>query len=291
MRIARNIGLPMAAIIAISAVALANGMALEAERVPVPDLVDLHPGAFAYRASGGFTRDGKPEEAPLVTVTVSRPLAMMKHQVTVAEYRRCTDAGACPKIAQTRPDRPVVKISWQDAHAYASWLSRETGLQFRLPTDEEWAFGAGEKFRDDVLPGGAERADPGRRALAHYELDVATDRPADQEPQPVGSFGENRNGLLDISGNVWEWTDTCYARNALDARDDAGPTSKNCFVRVVEGRHRTYLSDFVRTARGGGCSVGIPVSNLGFRLVRDDDPWRTLRSVVEWAQQLAGLDA
>ena len=49
-----------------------------------------------------------------------------------------------------------------------------------------------------------------------------------------------------------------------------------CGIRVVEGRHRTYMSDFVRDARGGGCSVGTPPSNLGFRLVRDDDPWREL---------------
>jgi hypothetical protein len=39
-------------------------------------------------------------------------------------------------------------------------------------------------------------------------------------------------------------------------------------MRVVEGRHRTYVPDFIRDARAGGCAVGTPPSNLGFRLVR-----------------------
>ena len=95
----------------------------------------------------------------------------------------------------------------------------------------------------------------------------------DKAPQPIGSFGANENGLLDVAGNVWEWTDTCFVRSALDERGEIVATTVNCGVRVVEGRHRTYMSDFIRDARAGGCSVGMPPSNLGFRLVRDDDPW------------------
>ena len=49
--------------------------------------------------------------------------------------------------------------------------------------------------------------------------------------------------------------------------------TENCGVRVVEGRHRTYVSDFIRDARGGGCAVGAPPSNLGFRLVREGAGW------------------
>jgi hypothetical protein len=42
----------------------------------------------------------------------------------------------------------------------------------------------------------------------------------------------------------------------------------------VEGQHRTYVTDFIRDARAGGCAVGTPPSNLGFRLVRQNDTWR-----------------
>ena len=43
----------------------------------------------------------------------------------------------------------------------------------------------------------------------------------------------------------------------------------NCGVRVVEGQHRAYVTDFIRDARAGGCAAGVPPSNLGFRLVRE----------------------
>jgi hypothetical protein len=42
-------------------------------------------------------------------------------------------------------------------------------------------------------------------------------------------------------------------------------------VRVVEGRHRTYISDFIRDARAGGCAIGTPPTSLGFRLVREEN--------------------
>ena len=74
-----------------------------------------------------------------------------------------------------------------------------------------------------------------------------------------------------MAGNVWEWTDTCFARVVLDGVGEAAATTVNCGVRVVAGRHRAYMPDFVRDARAGGCSPGTQPSNLGFRLVRDND--------------------
>jgi hypothetical protein len=44
-------------------------------------------------------------------------------------------------------------------------------------------------------------------------------------------------------------------------------TNTNCGVRVVEGAHRTYMTDFIRDPRTGGCAAGVPPANLGFRLV------------------------
>jgi len=71
--------------------------------------------------------------------------------------------------------------------------------------------------------------------------------------------------VVDLSGNVWEWTSTCFTRSALDEATRS-PTV-NCGVRVVEGQHRSYVTDFIRDARAGGCAAGIPPTNLGFRLV------------------------
>jgi hypothetical protein len=61
----------------------------------------------------------------------------------------------------------------------------------------------------------------------------------------------------------------------------------NCGVRVVEGRHRTYVSDFIRDARAGGCAVGVPPSNLGFRLVRDAAPAWWI-SLAKWVRGVTG---
>jgi formylglycine-generating enzyme required for sulfatase activity len=239
------------------------------------DLVELRPsGAFRYRANGAFTRDGKAVTAPAVTLVLRRPLAFMRRQVTVAEYRLCFEAHACPTPDRDvpAPDRPLVKVSWLDAQAYASWLSRETGEHFRLPTDEEWAYAAGSRFRDDALPDQLDSSDPGRRALALYDRDATREQITDKKPQPIGSFGANENDLLDLGGTVWEWTDTCYVRSVVNAQGNVTAAVANCGVRVVEGRHRAYVVDFIRDARSGGCATGTPPSNLGFRLVRDDEP-------------------
>jgi formylglycine-generating enzyme required for sulfatase activity len=276
--------------VAIVALAPGYGSELAASRAPVPDLVELRPAAFGYRSAGEFTRAGKPVTAPVVTVAIKRTLAVMKHQVTAADFRRCIEAKACPvvDVDTAVPDLPMVKVSWRDAHAYASWLSRETGKQFRLPTDEEWAFAAASRFRDDALPDTLDVGDPGQRTLAVYDRDALRQDKSDPLPRPVGGFGANENGLLDMAGNVWEWTDTCYTRTALDPRGD-GATTANCGVRVVEGRHRSYIADFIRDARAGGCAIGTPPSNLGFRLVRDDDSPRAQRLLLGWMRLLPSL--
>ena len=291
VRLTRCITLVAATILApVAIVALAPGDDSEpaASRVPVPDLVELRPGAFGYRAAGEFTRAGKPVTAPVVTAAIKRTLAVTRHQITAADYQRCVEAEACPfvDVDAAVSDLPMVKVSWRDAHAYASWLSRETGERFRLPTDEEWAYAAAGRFHDDALPETLDVGDPGQRALAIYDRDAIRQEKFDPLPRPIGSFGANENGLLDVAGNVWEWTDTCYTRTALDPRGEVATTASNCGIRVVEGRHRSYIADFIRDARAGGCSIGTPPSNLGFRLVRDDNSQRPQRLLSGWMRRL-----
>ena len=233
--------------------------------ISAPARVVLQPRPFWYRVAGEFTRDGKPVNAPLRMMRLDRTLTITAYQVTAADYQRCVLDGACPPAANAS-DRPAVKISWHDASAYAAWLSQRLGATYRLPTDEEWAFAAGSRFRDDGYAESA--AEPAERWLRQYEREADRDDALDPTPRAIGSFGANENGIFDLAGNVWEWTNTCFIhRTVKDA--GAGASTANCGVRVVEGRHRTYMTDFIRDPRTGGCAVGKPPSNLGFRLVRE----------------------
>lgn len=276
-------GLKIAAAAVLAGPLAAGGVALLTPVAPPPlphAVATLAPGAFEYRLAGDFSAAGRPVAAPRRTLRQDRPLAIMTRQVTAAEYASCVEAGACPRIAQAAPanDRPVVGVSFRDALAYADWITRRTGVVHRLPTDAEWVFAAAEKASDEALPV-VDTADPAKAWLARYETESARER-RPTAPQPVGAFGANANGLLDLAGNVWEWTATCFERAELAPSGAVRPVTTNCGVRVVQGEHRTYMTDFIRDPRTGGCAAGVPPANLGFRLVVETEP----------ADLLAGLE-
>jgi formylglycine-generating enzyme required for sulfatase activity len=246
---------------------LATTLAPLAKPPAVEGFVRLPPAAFAYRVAGDFSRDGKPVANPQRELMLSQQLTIMKNQVTAAEYSKCVADGACPRASAPNgsPDAPIVGVSWHDATAYAMWISRKTGVRYRLPTDEEWSFAAAEKARDEARPL-VDPGDPAQAWIARYEAEASRGRPSTAKPQPAGAFGTNSNGLADVAGNVWEWTETCFVRATFDGGKER-VTNTNCGVRVVQGAHRTYMTDFIRDPRTGGCAAGVPPANLGFRLV------------------------
>jgi formylglycine-generating enzyme required for sulfatase activity len=273
---------------AITAAVLASPFALTISPVGPNDnhhanseITEIAAKPFQYRLAGDFSRDGKPAEAPLRDTRLLASIKIMNRQVTAGEYARCADDGGCPKIphAPTVADRPMVGASWRDATAYAEWMTNKTGVVHRLPTDEEWVFAAGEKVRDEALPL-VDPIDPAQAWIARYEAEANRARPGALDPQPVGSFGRNENGLQDIAGNVWEWTNTCFVRMTLEPTGAARVTNTNCGVRVVQGAHRTYMTDFIRDPRTGGCAAGVPPANLGFRLVVEDKNWQALQRLI-----------
>ncbi|KQT24905.1 MULTISPECIES: SUMF1/EgtB/PvdO family nonheme iron enzyme [unclassified Bradyrhizobium] len=238
-----------------------------------PAIVEVAAGSFLYREAGDFTRGGQQAEAPLRTLRFDRPLHIMREQVSSADFQLCVRDGACRALGRDvviAPDRPAVQVNWYDAEAYAGWLSRKTGKHYRLPSDEEWAFGAGSRFKDDGVP--VDASDPSKRWISRYERESERDA-SDTAAHPFGKFGLNEHGLEGVSGNVWEWTSTCFVRSRVDEAGNAIRPTVNCGVRVAEGAHRAYVTDFVRDARAGGCAQGVPPANLGFRLVREQTSW------------------
>ena len=240
-----------------------------------PAVTTIPAHAYSYRSAGDFLRDGVPVDGPLVTETAPHTLDIMTYPVSAADYARCVAATACLAAEPRRRSKgnvPVTGVSFDDATAYATWLSAQTGEAWRLPTVAEWTFAAGSKASDTALARDTNAANPAERWLALYEKEAALGANALAAPQPLGSFGTNEFGVADLAGTVWEWTATCGGRTSLDAAGTTIGHLDSCGVRYLEGRHRTAVSGFIRDALSGGCSSGTPPDNLGFRLVRDP-PW------------------
>lgn len=263
----------LAAMIGALAVQLAPSLPvpLAAARLAPPASVILPPGTLAYRPEGHFLRDNVPIDGPVEAVAFTESLEIMTYQVSAADYGRCVAEGAC--AAPLTPvvgagDVPVTGVSFEDASAYAAWLSARTGQDWTLPTDAEWAYAAAERYEDDALGLGDGDDNPALRWIANYRQEAARNRTADPDPRALGSFGANSRGVMDLAGNVWEWTESCHRRIHLDTTGAVVSEQPACTIRVLEGKHRAATSYFIKDAKSGGCSVGIPPDNLGFRLVR-----------------------
>lgn len=253
------------------------GTGHEAQLIDLPDTVMIQPRRMTYREDGDFQKNNYPIDAPLKTRRLEYSFEIMKYQVTVGDYARCVNDGGCQPAETTMQalrtsavDHPVVGVSYDDAKAYAEWLSRKTGENWALPTDEQWAFAAGSRFANDAVGDeSVESANPALRWLRDYELQSERKQNRDPAVRPLGAFGENEHGIADIAGNVWEWTNTCHRRVNLDAYNRVASENVICGVYVVNGKHRAAMSSFIRNPKSGGCSVGLPPDNLGFRLIRE----------------------
>ena len=155
-----------------------------------------------------------------------------------------------------RGGRPVIHVSWEDATAYAAWLSEETGEEYRLPSESEWEYAA----RAGTTTRYTWRDDIGRN---RSNCDGCGGRWDDEDrTAPAGSFAANAWGLHDVHGNVWEWVGDCWHENYARAPRDgsAWTTGGDCSRRVVRGGSWDYNPWLLRSAyRFGRLSPSIPV--------------------------------
>ncbi|HET6974858.1 MAG TPA: SUMF1/EgtB/PvdO family nonheme iron enzyme [Pyrinomonadaceae bacterium] len=161
------------------------------------DLIAIDGGTFLMGRKGG-----RPQENPPHPVTVSS-FQMDRKEVSNAEYADFVNQTSHPSPSHWTDNKPpfgqenwpVVNVTFADANAYADWRSKRDGVIYRLPTEEEWEYAARNGEQGDMYPWGPD-----------WKEGVAVLK--DATPYPVGSRpdGKNKWGVLDLIGNVWEWT-------------------------------------------------------------------------------------
>ena len=230
--------------------------------------------------------DASKDEKPQHPVTIAKPFAIGHYEVTKAEYAafiaatypRGTgchvwigrqwgfDAKADwrePGFAVTDRD-PVACISWLDAQAYIEWLSHETGVQYRLPTEAEWEYAARAgavtryAFGDAITPKDAN--------YSESKLGKTTE---------VGAYAPNAWGLYDMHGNVWEWVEDIYHDSYEGAPTDGsawmGEGEKSSRDRVNRGGSWNDDPGVLRSAFRHRVVPDVRIDVLGFRVARTLD--------------------
>jgi len=220
---------------------LALGAALWVQRGPdltyLPDLAEVH-------------------------LPQGKSLYVQVHEVTLADWNRCFDAGACalqlrPPVGRAEQSFPATGISWIDANDYIAWINRNARHRFRLPTAAEWLSIAAEVIPDKPVP---IFASPNLDWASAYLIEGLKSR----RLEAAGSYSVTKDGVADLDGNVWEWTQDCF--------NDPGLPSDRCPAFYVMGEHEAVMSFLVRDPARGGCAVGSPPAHLGMRLVTDSKP-------------------
>ncbi|HKR01191.1 MAG TPA: SUMF1/EgtB/PvdO family nonheme iron enzyme [Pyrinomonadaceae bacterium] len=166
-----------------------------------PELVSIPGGRFDMGRN-----DGAPQEGPVRVGVSVGSFYMDKTEVTNAEYARFIQESGDPAPSHWSNGKPnpgeellpVVNVSYRDAVKFADWRSKRDGVRYRLPTEEEWEYAARGGDQQNTYPWGNNWV----QGRAGTKDSGATG------PKPVGSYPEDRTrwGVLDMAGNVYEWT-------------------------------------------------------------------------------------
>ncbi|MDE2886900.1 MAG: SUMF1/EgtB/PvdO family nonheme iron enzyme [Gemmatimonadota bacterium] len=199
---------------------------------------------------------------PPHTVTVGS-FALSKYEVTFAEYDRfaaATDRRLPDDEGWGRGWRPVINVTWNEAVAFAEWLSNTTRKRYRLPSEAEWEYAC--------------RA--GTTTLYSWGDESRSYGGDDEMTDPVGSSPSNAWGLHDMHGNVQEWVQDCWNKGYWGAPTDGSAwMSGFCSRRYWHPRANRMVTRQVRGVRGGNShsrvwrETGHASYRLGFRVAQD----------------------
>jgi formylglycine-generating enzyme required for sulfatase activity len=231
-----------------------------------PKMIVLPAGDFIMGSPDG-TPSRNPSEGPQHKVTIAKPFAVSKFDITFREWDMCESAGACPRALDNnwgREDGPVFNVSWYDAQRYVAWMKRITGKDYRLLTESEWEY-ASRAGSVSAYPWGDEIG------TGNANCDGCGSQWGNKRPAPVGSFRPNAFGLYDMQGNVWKWLEDCFNENYIGAPTDGSAWTVGCsdtIRHVVRGGSWDSEPEYLRTSARGRNSPGFRINYIGFRLAR-----------------------
>jgi formylglycine-generating enzyme required for sulfatase activity len=214
--------------------------------------------------AGEFVMGSRPNEGagePQHRVTITKPFAVSKFDVTFADWDACVSVRGCPQVLDSgfgRGTRPVIHVSWDDAQQYVAWFSKMTGRPYRLLSEAEWEYAARAGtttayfWGDDIGKGNANCRGCGSEWI--------------RRTSPVGSFKPNAFGLYDMAGNVAQWVQDCWIIGA--PTDGSALSVGNCSIHAIRGGSwgspPQGLHSFVRAAHAADRRDQF----VGFRLGR-----------------------
>lgn len=269
-----------------------------------PEMVVIPAGQFVMGVSPGEEEN---ERLPKKEHRLSQPqhhveikrFAIGKYSVTRAQYEMFVNetgrqSDGCmvwtgSKVEQdlaknwrnpgfAQDDRhPVTCVSWDDAIAYAQWLSQKTGREYRLPSEAEWEYAARagtNTYRywgddGDLSCAYANVADYSALLKIRGSWDWVVAKCSDGyvNTAPVGSFKPNRFGLFDMIGNVQQWTQDCVNENYIGAPTDGSAwTTGNCLYRIVRGGSWFNRPNTARSAQRSASTTVWQTEDFGFRV-------------------------
>lgn len=219
------------------------------------------------------------DEGPQHEVCVD-DFMLAKYEVTNLQYRLFQPNHACKPHEGNILDgdlQPVVDVSWKEAINYTRWMSKQSGSEYRLPTEAEWEYAAragsnGGRYWGDVGTDTCDYANIGDRTAklnwqnsAVWTLHDCID--GFTVTAPIGSFKANALGLHDMLGNVWEWTADWYS-NGYDVQspqdNPLGPPKGQ--YRVLRGGSWYSGPKNTRSARRSWFRPDSHTNSLGYRL-------------------------